>query len=91
MSFHLQRQVDNLAVNYIDIIPEDHIELGGVKDMGEYPTGSCVEIRAKVESIKGRKVVVSFNVYSDKNVTAEGEVIAIRVFNSDEGGGAFQG
>ena len=50
-----------------------------------------VEIRAKVESIKGRKVVVSFNVYSDKNITAEGEVIAIRVFNSDEGGGAFQG
>lgn len=49
-----------------------------------------IEIRAKVTEIKGRKVTIEFKVFSDGKQSAEGEVIAIRVFSSAEGGGAFQ-
>lgn len=48
-----------------------------------------IEIRATVKEIKGRKVTVLLKVYSEGTVTAEAEVIAIRVFSSAEGGGVF--
>jgi acyl-coenzyme A thioesterase PaaI-like protein len=41
-----------------------------------------IELRAKVKQIKGRKVVMSCTAISDGKVTAEAEVIAIRVFDS---------
>jgi len=43
-----------------------------------------IELRAKVLEIKGRKVTVDFKAYSKGKVTAEGKVIAIRVFSSDD-------
>ena len=61
-----------------------------IKYVAPTSNNSPVEIRAKVEEIKGRKVTVSFKVYSEEVVTAKGEVIAIRVFSSAEGGGAFK-
>ncbi len=56
------------------------------------PTSNTIpiEIRARVTEIKGRKVTINFKVFSGEMVSAEGEVIAIRVFSSSEGGGAFQ-
>jgi len=43
-----------------------------------------VELRAKVESIKGRKVVMTCNAYSEGELTATAEVIAIRVYDSSQ-------
>lgn len=43
-----------------------------------------VEIRAHVEEVKGRKTTVSCKVYSQGVLTATGEVIAIRVYDSSQ-------
>ncbi|MDG2448862.1 MAG: PaaI family thioesterase [Saprospiraceae bacterium] len=50
------------------------------------PTSNTIpiEIRARVTEIKGRKVTINFKVFSGEKVSAEGEVIAIRVFSSAE-------
>jgi len=44
----MMRQVDMLSYNNINLIPEDNFDKGSVKDMGDFPTGSCVEIAAKI-------------------------------------------
>ncbi|MEE9372884.1 MAG: PaaI family thioesterase [Saprospiraceae bacterium] len=56
------------------------------------PTSNKVplEIRALVTEMKGRKITLSFRVLSEGKVTAEGEVIAIRVYSSADGNGAFK-
>ncbi len=48
------------------------------------PTSCQKEIRleAEVTEIKGKKVVMHCNVWSDSEKTAEAQVIAIRVYNS---------
>ena len=46
-----------------------------------------VELRAKVEEIKGRKVVLTCTVKSQGEITATSEVIAIRVVDSSKGEG----
>jgi len=43
-----------------------------------------IELRAMVKEIKGRKVVMSCIAKSDGEITAEAEVIAIRVFDSSK-------
>ena len=43
-----------------------------------------VELRAVVKNIKGRKVEIHCEVFSDGIKTAEGDVIAIRVFDSSK-------
>ena len=43
-----------------------------------------IELRAKIKEIKGRKVVMSCIAKSDGEITAEAEVIAIRVFDSSK-------
>ncbi len=51
-----------------------------------------IELRATVKEIKGRKVVLSCIAKSDGVITAEAEVIAIRVFDSSKDGeSVFQG
>lgn len=51
-----------------------------------------IELRATVKEIKGRKVVLSCITKSDGEITAEAEVIAIRVFDSSKDGeSVFQG
>ena len=42
------RQADSLSMNLIDIIPEDNLAKGAVRDMGNFPTGNCIEIKAKI-------------------------------------------
>jgi len=44
----MMRQVDMLSYNNINLIPEDNFEKGSVKDMGDFPTGSCLEVAAKI-------------------------------------------
>lgn len=43
-----------------------------------------IELRARIKEIKGRKVVMSCIAKSDGEITAEAEVIAIRVFDSSK-------
>jgi acyl-coenzyme A thioesterase PaaI-like protein len=43
-----------------------------------------IELRAKVKEIKGRKVVMSCIAKSNGEITAEAEVIALRVFDSSK-------
>jgi len=43
-----------------------------------------IELRAKVSEIKGRKVVLTCIAKSDGEITAEAEIIAIRVFDSSK-------
>ncbi|MEM6965311.1 MAG: PaaI family thioesterase [Bacteroidota bacterium] len=50
-----------------------------------------VELRAKVEAIKGRKVVITCDAYSEGIKTAKAEVVAIRVFDSSQAEGSVFG
>jgi len=50
-----------------------------------------IELRATVKEIKGRKVVMSCIAKSDGQITAEAEVIAIRVFDSSKDEGSIFG
>jgi len=43
-----------------------------------------VELRAKVVEIKGRKVVLTCQAFSDGILSAEADVIAIRVYDSSK-------
>jgi len=43
------------------------------------PLGGELEIRARIEEIKGKKTVVTASVIADGKVTAKGRVIAIRM------------
>lgn len=43
-----------------------------------------VHLRARVTEVKGRKTVLSCQVFSGEELTAEAEVVAIRVFDSSQ-------
>jgi acyl-CoA thioesterase FadM len=43
------------------------------------PLGVVLEVRGKVEEIKGRKVVVSATVSADGEVCARGQVLAVQM------------
>ena len=43
------------------------------------PLGPDIEIRAKVEEIKGKKTIILATVSVDKVVTAKGRVVAVRM------------
>ena len=60
-----------------------------VKYLKPTPNDKPIELRAKVEEIKGRKTILSCNVFSDGLQTAEAHVIAIRVFDSSKDKGGF--
>ena len=51
-----------------------------------------VELRAQVVEVKGRKTVLKCSLLANGEVTAEADVVAIRVYDSskDEGGSAFK-
>jgi hypothetical protein len=60
----INKQVDYLQYSYINTIPEDQYLKGGVKDMGAFATGHCIEISAKVPN--GKKVGDMANSLSPK-------------------------
>jgi len=39
---------DNLNIDYINMIPEDKLLNGGIKDLGDFEEGKCIEISAKI-------------------------------------------
>ena len=55
-----------------------------VKYLKPTPNDQPVELRATVLEIKGRKVVMKCEIYSDSVHTATADVIAIRVFDSSK-------
>ena len=62
-----------------------------VKYLKPTPNDIPVELRATVEMIKGKKVVIKCKAWSEGALTAEAEVIAIRVYDSsEEREGVFQ-
>ena len=42
------------------------------------PVDKEIELRGQIKEMKGKKVVIIINVISDGNITADGEVVAIR-------------
>lgn len=52
-----------------------------VKYLKPTPNDKPVELRAKVEEIKGKKVVLTCLALSERVVTAEANVVAIRVYD----------
>jgi len=55
-----------------------------VKYLKPTPNEKPVELRAKVQEIKGRKVVLTCTIFSEGVATAEAEVIAIRVYDGSK-------
>jgi len=53
----MQKSYDSLKVDLIDLVPEDRPLKGGVKDLGDFNEGNCVEIKATLP----RKYSSSFN------------------------------
>ena len=43
------------------------------------PLGPPLELRACIDEIKGRKTVVSVQLFADEKMTANGEVIAVQM------------
>jgi acyl-CoA thioesterase FadM len=43
------------------------------------PLGVELEIRSKIKEIKGRKVIVTSDLYAEGEVCARGEVVAVQV------------
>ena len=70
----------------MDTDPEYRYATGTLTVKYLKPTpNTTVELRAKIVEVKGRKTVLSCELYSDKGEkTAEADVIAIRVFDSSE-------
>lgn len=70
----------------LDSLPEYRYATGTISVKYLKPTSNLhpVELRAKVTEIKGRKTVMVCDVYSDGNLTAKAEVVAIRVFDSSK-------
>jgi len=70
----------------LDSLPEYRYATGTMTIKYLKPTSNIqpVELRAKVQEIKGKKVVVNCNIYSEGQLTAEAQVIAIRVFDSSK-------
>ncbi|MFT4567447.1 MAG: acyl-coenzyme A thioesterase PaaI-like protein [Saprospiraceae bacterium] len=55
-----------------------------VKYLRPTPNDLPIELRARVKQIKGKKVVIQCRAYSEGELTAEADVIAIRVFDSSK-------
>ena len=55
------------------------------------PHGPPLELRGTVEEIKGRKTVVFVQLYVEGKVTADGEVIAVRMPESMQSEEPFHG
>ena len=70
----------------LDSSPTYRYATGTIKVKYLKPTSNLhpVELRAKVLEIKGRKVVLSCIVISQGVITAEADVVAIRVFDSSK-------
>ncbi len=59
----ISRQVDALPVEYIGDIPEDDILRGSIRNMGEFPVGSCLDIMANIpQGFKSGKIPAYWNV-----------------------------
>ena len=78
----------------LDSLPEYRYATGTIKVKYLNPTSNNhpVELRARVVEMKGRKIVLKCDFYSQGEKTAEAEVISIRVFDSskDKVGGVFK-
>ena len=70
----------------LDTEPTYHYATGTMSIKYLLPTSNDkpIELRAKAVEIKGKKVTVHCNVWSEGRKTAEAEVIAIRVFDSSK-------
>ena len=70
----------------LDSNPVYRYATGTIKVKYLKPTSNLhpVELRAKVHEIKGRKVVLTCTVFSQGVMTAEADVVAIRVFDSSK-------
>ncbi|MEN7549749.1 PaaI family thioesterase [Rapidithrix thailandica] len=55
-----------------------------VKYLRPTPNNKPIELRAVVEEVKGKKTTMKCNVYAEGEITAEAQVIAIRVFDSNQ-------
>ncbi len=66
--------------------PTYHFATGtmNIKYLLPTPNDKPVELRAKALEIKGKKVVVQCDVWSEGRKTAEAEVIAIKVYDSSQ-------
>ena len=70
----------------LDTEPEYRYATGTLTVKYLKPTSNTkpVELRAKVTEIKGRKVVLKCDVISDGQLTAQADVVAIRVFDGSK-------
>ncbi|MEK7432729.1 MAG: PaaI family thioesterase [Cyanobacteriota bacterium] len=68
----------------LDSQPEYRYATGtlSIKYLKPTSNNSLVELRAKIKEVKGKKTVLTCDVFSDGVKTVESEVIAIRVFDS---------
>lgn len=76
----------------LDSQPEYRYATGtlNVKYLKPTPNDADIELRAKVTEIKGRKTVLTCEVFANGEKTAEAEVIGLRVFDSSkEDNGVF--
>ncbi|MFN8671032.1 MAG: PaaI family thioesterase [Candidatus Sericytochromatia bacterium] len=55
-----------------------------VKYLNPTSNNEPVEIRAKIKEVKGRKTVLTCNLFSNGQKTVEAEVVAIRVLDSSQ-------
>jgi len=39
---------DQLSLYYIKMLPEDKLTGGGIKDLGDFEEGKCIEINARI-------------------------------------------
>ena len=72
----------------MDTMPEYRYATGTITVKYLKPTSNLkpIELRAKVLEMKGKKVVMVCDAFSEGVRTATAEVIAIRVFDSSKGG-----
>ena len=75
----------------LDTKPEYHYATASMKVdyLKPTPNDKPIELRAKIDEIKGRKVTVSCASFSDGTKTAEARLIAIRVYDSSQGENKF--
>lgn len=43
---------DHLNLDYIKMLPEDKLTEGGIKDLGDFDEGKCIEITAKIPTVE---------------------------------------
>ena len=73
----------------LDSLPEYRYATGtlNVKYLRPTSNNHPVELRAKIVEVKNRKTVMSCSLLSQGQISAEAEVVAIRVFDSSQNGG----